>query len=326
MTVSAELAPRGSTWIRQAISLAVTKNIAGDAADYAAARWGAASKSAQAMKAAITQSDIATAQARSAQAEMMALVRDRSLVGRVRFRRVVPHVRTLTTANGASVAWVEPGAARPLSIPEFEPGFVAPKSVAGMVLATMEALREGGAAFEDLLREELVTALSLAIDGALLDTGTANPLAPPSLLSDAPEVDATDDAGDDLRDLIAAFEGDLSRAVFAMHPKTAASLSGPDRSNIGLAGGELLGASVYTTRAAPAGIIALIDPARVFVCEGTIDVQTAFEGTVATETASVPLFQTNSAAIRAELGIGWKAEEGAAAFVTGATYGGEASS
>lgn len=333
MPVTTDHAPRGSTWVRSAIALAASGGSGDAAADFAARRWGAGARAVMAAKAATASGDLAGSGAYdAASAEMIALVKEQSIIGRARFRRAELRVRSLAITDNASAAWVAPGEGRPLSGLGFDPAETPPRQVAAMTLATKEALTEGGSAFEDALREEMARALAFAIDAALLDPENdgSDPLRPPSPLFGAPHVEANGAPDDGMRQLVAAFEGDLTRAVFVLHPAAAAALAGADHPGIGLSGGELLGASAYTTRACPPGLIALIDPARVLYGTTSLEVQTAAQGTVevasppvgdaasATATEALSLFQTGTTAIRAELGIGWRIEAKAAAYMTGA--------
>jgi len=122
------------------------------------------------------------------------------------------------------------------------------------------------------------------------------------------------------------FGGELGRSLWVCSPATAIAIHGMDHPNVGGAGGELVGLPVATTRAAPEGLLALLDPSRILVGIGEVQIAATAEGSIeVTDTpcgsattpsgsATVSLLQTGSVALKAELAIGWSAEADAAAF------------
>ena len=124
----------------------------------------------------------------------------------------------------------------------------------------------------------------------------------------------------DLAEAIADFPGDLSKAVFVLHPATAAAIAGFDHRDLGIAGGELLGAPAFTSRHVARGKLAVIDPAGLALVEGGTSIETSQHaaiqmksaptntsiGSNPTETTLVSMFQTNSRAILVTQQVNWE--------------------
>jgi len=335
MKIDRDGGPKGSALVRALMAKGIARGH-GDAAVHAAvAKWGSESRAAQVVKAAISASDLGAASSTysGASAEWVAAVRERSVIGRPGFRRTALRVRTLPVADQASAAWVADGEARPISAVSFDPGEVVPRSLSAAIVVTDESLREGGPGFEDALRNELTRALAFAIDAALLDRANDGAGAAPAspLNGIAESVGAAYAIGDTIEAVAADFAGDLARSLWVCSPATAIAIHGPSHPNLGAAGGELVGLPVATTRAAPEGLLALLDPTRICVgfgetqigatAEGSVEVSDTPSGDATTPTATnqVSLLQTGSVALKAELGVGWEAEPGAAAFAYIAT-------
>ena len=311
--------PKGANFTRALLALAASKGLKAEATAYAAARWGSASRAAEVVKAAVTAGDLGGLY-RSAATEWTNAVRERSIIGRARFRRSRFYVRTRALSDNVSAAWVSEGEARPVSVPSWDVAELQPHSLSAMVVATMESVKEGGTEFEDALRAELTRAAAEAADAALLDPDNdGSGKAPASMLNGAPSVELGASIDDALAELVAAFEGDLTQATFVTSPEVAVALHSADRPNIGIQGGELLGAPVLTTRGAPEGVLALIDPSRILVAMGEVDIRASEQGTFEAEEGEghVSLFQANCIALRAELAAAWRVERKAAAYLTG---------
>jgi hypothetical protein len=139
------------------------------------------------------------------------------------------------------------------------------------------------------------------------------------------------DAAEDLKAIVADFEGDLAAASFVMSPEIAVALSGIERPNVGMRGGELLGAPVITSRNSPAGLIALIDPTGIAVGEGVAEIRVSTDASIELDdqpdspetdsTVWVSLFQHNLTGILAERVMNWRvARPGSVSIITSAAY------
>ena len=198
-------------------------------------------------------------------------------------------------------------------------------------MATKEAL-QNGPGIETVLFEELVRAVTDEVDFTLLDPTNAGitEVAPPAITNGAASVtaSASDPAGD-LAKLIAAFNGDLRSAYWTMNPKTAAKLATLEVGrDLGIRGGELLGAPVLTSKTAPLTSIALIDPTGILMAHdddvlltsseaGAIEVDAAptADALVPTEVDLVSLFQLNLLGFKAMLRASWTRAQDEAVIV-----------
>lgn len=275
--------------------------------------------------------------------DFLAAVRPMSLVGRLAFRPAAFGTRTLTTA-GTAGAWMPEGLAIPLSVPPLATFAGMPaRTVAALTAWTKEALRLPLA--EDLVAGDLAGALAETVDAALLDPlGDGTGAAPQSLVHAGLSIPSSGSSvaalGGNLQAALAAFGGDLTRAVWVTDPVTAASLSlAMDLERLGARGGELLGLPAFTTSAGPrdsdGGLLVLLDPGSVeLAADPGVVVDVADQaslvmddnpgGSSVTPTAAqvVSMFQTNSVAFRATWAINWRLlREAAVVTLTGLAVG-----
>lgn len=334
------LGPRGLDFTRAIIAKALERDV-GEAARFAAARWGENSAPAMLCRSAVaggaTGSGWASTLASSegAATEFFAQVAQRTVIGRMSgLRRVPAQVRLLDQTGGFGASWTAEGAATPISAATFASTVMRPLKVTAATVVTEELLRDGSAESERLIRADLIRAMSEAIDLAFLDPDNAGVAdeKPASIVnviassSPAGTIAPTGTVADDLEALIADFSGDLTMAYFVCKPDYAAALSGADRPNIGARGGELLGIPVLTSRSAPGGLI-LVDPTRIAVVddggavkvsrEATVEMEDAPSGDSLTPTATtaVSLWQVNAVGIAAMRAINWSARTDAVAML-----------
>ncbi|WP_165938449.1 phage major capsid protein [Parafrankia sp. BMG5.11] len=322
-----------------------------DKETYATKRWGADSLAARVAaaggaeqlayeKAAVAAGSTASGNwaslltdAESAASEFFAAVRERSLIGRIAgLRRVPLRIRLITSETGFTAAWVGEGQAKPLSTATYSEGMLDARKVAALTVLTEETLESADPAAEALVRNDLVAAVSAAIDQSFIDPANAGTVGvePASITNGAPAVASTADGLVDIRALIAAFPGDLERAVLIGSGVSLAALYDPiTLPLLGARGGSAIGIPAVASNAAGT-TVALIDPDGIAMGEGTADVRTAAHASIEMKDASltqdattgagsttVSLWQTNAVAVLAEQRVNWEAARPSVAVLTG---------
>ena len=267
---------------------------------------------------------------------MFRTIRERAVLFRMTgTRRVSFRTRSLL-ASGATANWLGEGAPMPFSKVTFDPsGLPAYKLGAGAV-ATKEALQLG-AEVERTLFDELVRAITDELDATFLNPANAGTgdVVPAAITNGVTPVTATGSTGDEIRadltTLINGFGGNLRSAYWVMHPTVAAARLGLQDfiDDLGIRGGELMGAPVLTSETAPKTSIALIDPTGIQVAHdddilltaseaGTVEIgdtpaQDAMDGTGA---QMLSLFQNNLVGFKGRLAASWKrAQDGAVGII-----------
>jgi hypothetical protein len=323
---------RGQEFTRYAIGIAISRGHRADAVRLAAERWGHQSFAAKMLqKAAVAGSFAANSPGwgdslgsfTQASAEFFELVRERTIIGRlIGLRRVPLFVRTVLQTVGATASWIGEGGLKLASSPDFATDTLSPLKCATIALFTDELARLSDPAAEQTIRDDLVAALAVAIDEAFIDPGNGGTpgLMPASVTNGAPSISTTGTIAADLASLVAAFTGDLTRAVFVAQPETFSGMAGADYPNIGLRGGELLGAPAIASRTAPDDTLVLVDPGRIAFGADLTQVRASGEGTVALDTSpatQLSLWQLNFVGVIVEQLLNWRTFDGAAALLTG---------
>jgi hypothetical protein len=312
MTVKVDTAPRtkGLNFVRAAIAAANGSDHAG-AVEYAKARWGATSAPVSVLKSAVSgmsSDDWLGAEGTSAAVEFFAAVFERSIAGRLLgLRRVPLRARCLAMASGTSAFWVQQGNPIPVSRGALDLEALAPLKVAAITVTSKEAIEATDNLAEIALRNDLVRAVTEAIDAAFIDPSNAGAVdvRPASVTSGATTAGDIDAAFD-------AFAGDLAAAYAVLHPKTAVKLSGADNPALGARGGEFKGVPVVTSRQAPAGSLTLIDPTALAYGGDGGEVRASRDGTVEMSDApggaaeQVSLFQAGAVALGCSAHVNWR--------------------
>lgn len=340
---------------RTLIALAATRADVADsddlqtAANYAARRWGEASQPADLLArdfharvktatvpalSTISGNDAADLKTTDGSiAAFFAAVREASLLGRIPGLRNVPmDTRLLIADDEFEAAWIGEGAPVPVSSATFHDERLSPLKIAGLCVLTRELIDSTDPAAEGAIQADLIAALSAGIDASFIDpsnAGTAN-VKPASATYGAHTEAASGDGGADLRNLIAAFQGSLERAVLIGSAQTFAALSDPFLFPLlGVRGGSALGIPAIAAKAA-GDTLALIDPDGIAVAMGGAEIKISQQGTIemtdgptnsaATGTASTmtSMWQTNSIAVMGLQIANWsRARDGAVRVLTG---------
>jgi hypothetical protein len=285
----------------------------------------------------------------AAAAEFFALVRERSLLGRIPgLRRVPLQTRLVGAASGFVAAWVGEGQAKAVGKATFAEETLPSRKVASLSVITQELLNSMDPAAELMIRDDMANAMAAVIDESFINpanAGTTN-IEPASIANGAPVDAATGVSTDDVRDSIAfsigQFEGDLTRAVIVGRPEFFAYLGLQTAFNleaIGARGGSLGGLPAIPSNALPLDAggkqqLVLLDPGAVALGEGTMDIRTSRQtsiemvdeptgsGTEPTGAATVSMFQCNSAALLSEKFVNFQlARAGGVRVITGLTGG-----
>lgn len=291
-------------------------------------RWGAYHGEAVAKAAisAITSTD--TGGVDAPRMEFFNLVREKSVLGQMEGLRNVPfNLRLLAITTGSRGYWVGQTNSKPLSKPVLTGSSLPVLKVAAIVATTKEALLSTDPLIEAVLQDDLLRAITTALDEAFLDpdsAGVANEM-PASISNGASQIAATADFGADLRSMIEAFGGNFDEAYFVTSPAVATRIATMTDSGgrylfpgIGPRGGQLLNIPVITSRAdaqtTSGSQLTLIDAGGISAAMESLDISVTDAATLQMSDdpndAGVPveqvsLWQTNSAAYRAEVLANW---------------------
>ena len=335
--MSVSLNPRGRNFVRAvALKSAIGGGSQEDMMEVASQRWGTASAE-MVVRAAVGAVDSDDVGRDPTSLEFMGLVREQSVFGRLSGLRKVPfNVRMPRIGNGASTYWIGEAAPKPVSKPVVMGSQLKPAKVAGIVVITKEALMAAGRNAETALQNDLVRAVTATWDEAFLDPTNAGEagVRPASITNGAATVPATADPTADIEALIAAFGGDFASAYFVMAPDTAVHLAkrrtgtAYEFADLGPRGGSILGIPTVTSRAAPAGMVALIDPTGITGGDEGIEIRRASHTSLQMSddpedgpTELVSLWQANLIALLAEVHTNWEVQRpGSVAVITGADY------
>lgn len=322
--------PKGRTYVRGLIAKGLVgasgtpDNIAG----CAVTRWGAHQADAitKAAVSSILSSD--TGGVDATRMEFFDLVRERSVLGQMEELRRVPfNLRSLAVTAGSRGYWVSQTSPKPLSKPTLTGSSLAPMKVAAILVVTKEMILSTDPKVEATLQNDLVRAITVVMDEALLDAdsaGIANEV-PAAITNGATSIAATSDLGADLRLMIEAFDGDFGSAYFVCSPAVATKLATATDSggrylfpNVGPRGGSLLGIPVICSRAdaqtTSGSQLTLIDASGINAALEDVDIAVTDEAALQMsddpDDAGVPvelvsLWQTNSVAYRAEIYANW---------------------
>jgi hypothetical protein len=263
----------------------------------------------------------------------LALVRSASLVGKVAFKRVPFNVRTPTQTGGGTYFWVAQNTPKPITKLAFAQGIVLPPLKAeGLVVVTRELAELVTPGTETALRDTLVEGLTSFTDHAMLDPAVAavGGQTPASLTNGLTPIAASGNVDTDVSAALSALftaRPGASGAVIVCSPATASKLAGTGKNlDVRLAGGTVHGATLVTTDAALANIIAL-DPAGVLVADDGVRLDVSDHADVQMDDAPVgtaaavivSLWQTNQTGFKVERFLNYQAVTGAVAYVANVT-------
>lgn len=338
--MSVSLLPRGANFVRTAIALARAEQ--GDylhAAQLASKAWGEQSVPTRVLRAAVTSGSLTPGADwgeelglwTQAQQEFIALVRERSLLGRMANLRRVPFKTKVTAqAESAAAQWVAAGKPKPATAIEWsEPVTLEPLKVAALVVITQELSRLADPTAEQLIRADLVGGLVKLIDTTFISpTWVATPNeSPASVTGGAMALSSSGNPAQDIAALVEAAgdDLDLTTCYLVCHPLTAARLAlWRDAAGAvyfpaaGVRGGDVVGIPLLTSTACgltsspKEGPLVLLDAQGIVVAEGAASVRVSTQADVQLDTdpntganAQVSLWQSNLIGILAEQDVNW---------------------
>lgn len=266
-------------------------------------------------------------------AEFLGLLRAQTIIGRLATRGVPFRTPVVKRTGGGLFMWRGAVGAKTVTSVEYGKTRLIERTAAGIVVLTRELLNASGA--ENDVRRELTDGLVAFHDSAFIDPSVAEvaDVSPASITYGADPISSTGDAGEDLRELVAAIQSaleTLAGVVLVMSEATAWGIATtvPGAFPQGVTGGLFGLLPVVLSAAAGQNIVAVHQPS-IIVAEGALRVDMATDA--ALEMAATPgtgaqalvsLWQTNSIALRVERTINWEvAREGAVQYVSGADYG-----
>jgi hypothetical protein len=252
------------------------------------------------------------------------------------------------TRSGENVAFVEPGAAKPLKAKVIGRKLLHRSKVALIAVFDEELFRMAAPGSVEFLRDELAQELAPGLDRLFVDENlAATDHSPAGITHGVTPIASSGDAAQDLRELIAAFTaagGSMAGAVLLLSSTNAAGLSlattpdgAPRFAGLTVSGGVLGGVPALASDAVGDRLI-LVDTSRVFLAdEGEADVSVATHAAIEMDDAPtnsiatgspvepvaaqlVSLWQTDSVGVRVERLMRWETVAGAVAWVQNADY------
>jgi|GEM_PF-2869007 len=326
---------KGLDVTRAAIALGRAGRFAADATEFANERFGRNSVPAAIVRAAIGMTtpgspDWGDDAVATAVAEFIELVEQRSVAGRLPLRHVPLETRMVMQSDGAVAGWVGEGEAIPAGEFDLGTGAMLAMKLAVLCVVSTELLALSSVGAERIVRNELVRSVAAALDAAFLDpanTGTPG-VKPASITAAAPSVTAGGDLQAGLAQAAELFTGDLERAWWVGRPATFAAMAGADHPNIGLRGGELLGAPAIaasalplTETSPPVGDLILLDPDGIAFAGEGLEIGSSREAAVSLDGVTLTdTWANNLATIRVIRPTNWQvAREGAVVLIRGVT-------
>lgn len=330
--------PQLTDFARMLLSLAQSPGSTSAAAEFAAQRWGAQSKAYLATKDATAGASTGNwggpihGEYSNAIAAFLALVRERSIVGRLadRLRRVPFNTPILVQTGGGNAAWTAEGKPMPVIAGSYDRRTLNLLKIGAITVATTEMLDAPDA--ESVLTADLARAVADASDTAFIDpaNGGVTGETPASVTYGAPVVPIALLDDDDIAEGLASFTGDLTQSAFIAHPQLIASLPS-DRFPGALitGGGHIKGVPLLPCNALPRDEndehqLVLIDPSSIAYAaddpatriksttQGTIEMlddALVQDATAATGTTSlVSMFQAGAVALAALRWENWRVE------------------
>lgn len=361
ITVNRNL-PKGTAFTRYAMALATSKGNLLQAAETAKSWSGSTPEVERVLKAAVaagTTTDATWAAPlvdyRTMAGEFIELLRPATILGQMAGFRSVPfNVRIPRQTGGASVGWVGEGNPKPVSKLAFDTITVPETKIAGIVVLTMELARFSSPSAEQLVRDDMVEAISTFSDRQFIDPSVAGVAGtnPASVTNGAAtRVSAGTTLANIEADLVAARMAmvnanmPLTGMYWIMSPGTMMNLSEMRTSQDVPAfpllseRGTLKGIPVITSTSVglydadgagvgvAAGYIALVNASQILVADDNqVMLDASSEASIAMTddgagTTLTSLWQKNMIGIRAERLIHWLRRRAAAVFIiTGVNY------
>lgn len=325
-------------YVRTVLAVALARSAGELPHDYARNRWGADFV----VRSGIAASDASDLQvSNSSRDAFFAQVLEASIVGQLaRARRVGFNVRTITPSTSSTGYWV--GEKQPVPVSRFAlTGDALPiRKTAGLVILTKESLEDP--ASEDRVTQDLLRAVTGTFDQAFVGDQAGTASTPGGILEGITPIASSGNPATDAAAAIAAFDGDLSQAVWITDPTAGALLGlhgGTPFQNVGANGGSALGIPLIASRSSPrdssGGQLILLDQSALALAMEGIEVKQSTAATIemddsptgegsgptAQSVNQVSLFQAELVAFLAVIYGNWRlTRTGAVVAISGADY------
>lgn len=293
-------------------------------------------------------------------ADFVEFLRPRTILGRFGsngipgLTRIPFRVPLITEGAESAAGWVGEGKAKPLTKPAWTRTEMTPLKIAAIAVATMEQLRDSSPSGEMLIRDSIAKSIAKGVDQAFIDpSNSGTPNIKPAAITNGLSGNAFAATGQDTEAVYAdvqtaigkfiAANNSLSSGVWVMSATTALALSmlrnalgGAEFPGLTMNGGAFFGLPVITSQYV-SGYVALINAEDVyFGDEGGVSIDMSTEASLemmdnptGDSVASTPvpaelvsLWQTNSAAFRAERTVNWmRRRSTAVVLISSVTWG-----
>ncbi|MGF6470138.1 phage major capsid protein [Paraburkholderia youngii] len=265
---------------------------------------------------------------RASMAEFMAGVGAYDLLPRIDaispLHTIPLRTRVLIQDEDPFALWTGEGEPVVVSGASFTETNIEPQKACGLIVATKEIVALASDAAEASLTRSLQRAVAKVTSAAAF---AAAPVAgaPVSLLADAVEVSSTGDVRADMAALVAAFGGDIERAVLVMSSNTAMSLAlhgalVGSAGGLGVRGGVFCGLPVVASSAVADDVVALVDAGGIAYGDGGVEVDVATQADVTVDGVMHSLWAENLVGYLARRFVAWQAAPGAIAYLSGAAW------
>ena len=238
---------------------------------------------------------------------------------------IIPvRTRVLVEDEEPVAQWVGEGQPVTVSGASFAETKIEPAKAAGLIVATKEVVHLTTDAAEKALTRSLQRAVAKITSAAAFASPSVDG-APASLLTGAVEVAATRDVKADMAALVAAFTGDIERAVLVMSSNTAMTLALQGAmvggaSTLGVKGGTFAGLPVVASSAVPDSVVALVDAGGVVYGDDGAELTIATDASVTIGDVVHSLWQENLIGFLCARYVSWQAAPGAIAYLSGVAW------
>ncbi len=275
-----------------------------------------------------------SADARAANRDLLELSARKSLLGQINavspFRRVPFNMHVLSITTGSSAGFVADGNPIGINSVDLTPLRLVVKKIGAICPLTSESAKSFDAS--SAISADLTRAIAIGESQKFFSQDAETADSPAGILSGSPVQPTSNYLGaipaEDIDLLVEAFQGDLSTAVLLTSSLNGYRLNKPHNAtnpqqflDTGSNGGDVAGIRHITNPAIPNDKIALIDPARIVLAQGSgVEIDVASYGSLAVtnsvgEINQISLMQTNTMAYRIVREINWKASSDAVVWL-----------
>lgn len=338
--------PKGTRFARYAMAIAAGKGSISDTIAYAR-RWSSTPEVLAYIKSAegtpvAPNWGAPLAAPNTIQTEFVELLRPETLIGRVPggFWDVPFNIPIVTQTGGSLIAWVGPGALKPVGELAFTTATLTFSKVAGIVVLSDELIRLSTPSAETTVRNDLVAQAAKFLDEQFIHSGVAaTPANPASITNGVTSIPATGTTYTallkDLNTALATFDAagiPTDGLVIATTPALARGISAMTTPLGTVAfpaltpsGGSLMGYPVLVSSAVEAGKLVIFKPKEIFMADDKrVTLDSSNQATLDMDGVAGPTFnlwQRNCVGIRAEQWIRWqKRRAGVVAVISAAAY------